>query len=176
MLTHRRLTLLKASGGFGKTTLLAECCRRLREDGVPTAWVLLDEQDEPAVLDIYIALACQCAGLDLLDVADPEGAGGGSESRTGLVVREIQRLGKPFVIAFDEVERLQNPASVALLEFLLQRWAAKSAPGDGVPAGSGRPERRRRGAGRSGAGRWDGRTAVFQSGCGQVLRSGSVAR
>ena len=121
MLTRRRLTLLKASGGFGKTTLLAECCRRLREDGVPTAWVLLDEQDEPAVLDIYIALACQSAGLDLLDVADPEGAGGGPESRTGLVVREIQRLGKPFVIAFDGVERLRNPASVALLEFLLQR-------------------------------------------------------
>ena len=37
------------------------------------------------------------------------------------MLREIQMLGKPFVIAFDELERLRSPASVSLLEFLLQR-------------------------------------------------------
>ena len=37
MPTRRNLTVLKAPGGFGKTTLLAECCRRLRADGVPVA-------------------------------------------------------------------------------------------------------------------------------------------
>ena len=121
MPTRRRLTVLKAAGGFGKTTLLAECCRRLRQDGVATAWVSLDEQDEPAVLDTYIAVACQNAGLDLLDVSVPEGTSVGPENRVGVVLREIQALGKPFVIAFDELERLRNPASVSLLEFLLQR-------------------------------------------------------
>lgn len=122
MPTHRRLTVLSASGGFGKTTLLAQCCRRLQQDGIATAWVTLDEQDdEPEVLDVYIAFACHSAGLNLLDVPDPEKAGDGPERRVGLVVREIQRLKKPFVIAFDEVERLTNPASVALLEFLLRR-------------------------------------------------------
>ena len=121
MPTRRRLTVLKAAGGFGKTTLLAECCRRLRQDGVATAWVSLDEHDEPAVLDTYIALACQSAGLNLLDVSDPEGTSVGPESRVGVVLREIQTLGKPFVIAFDELERLSNPVSVSLLEFLLQR-------------------------------------------------------
>ena len=121
MPTRRRLTVLKASGGFGKTTLLAECCRKLRRDGVATAWVSLDEQDEPAVLDTYIAVACHSAGLDLPDVSDPEGTSVGPESRVGVVLREIQALGKPFVIAFDELERLRNPASVSLLEFLLQR-------------------------------------------------------
>ena len=121
MPTRRRLTVLNAAGGFGKTTLLAECCRMLREDGVATAWVSTDEQDEPEVLDIYIAFACQDAGLDLLDVSNPEGAGFGPESRIGLVVREIQALGRPFVIAFDEAERLRKSAAVSLLEFLLQR-------------------------------------------------------
>ena len=121
MPTRRRLTVLKASGGFGKTTLLAECCRRLRHSGVATAWISLDERDEPAVLDTYIAFACQSAGLDLLDVSDPEGTAGGPESRIGVVVHQIQALGKPFVIAFDELERLENPASVSLLEFLLER-------------------------------------------------------
>ena len=92
MPTRRRLTVLKAAGGFGKTTLLAECCRKLRQDGVATAWVSLDEQDEPALLDTYIAVACQCAGLDLLDVSDPEGISVGPESRVGVVLREIQAL------------------------------------------------------------------------------------
>ena len=120
--TRRRLTVLNAAGGFGKTTLLAECCRMLREDGVATAWISADEHDdEPEVLDIYIAFACQAAGLDLLDVSNPETAGVGPESRIGLVVRDIQALGRPFVIAFDELERLRNPAAVSLLEFLLQR-------------------------------------------------------
>ena len=119
--TRRRLTVLKASGGFGKTTLLAECCRRLRRNGIATAWISLDEQDEPAVLDAYIALACSHAGLNIFDVSDPDRAPVGPESRIGLVVREIQSFGGPFVIAFDEVERLRNPASVSLLAFLLQR-------------------------------------------------------
>ena len=121
MPTRRRLTVLKAAGGFGKTTLLAECCRKLRQDGVAVAWVSLDEHDEPAVLDTYLAVACQNAGLNLLDVSDPERASVGPESRVGVVLREIQTFGRPFVIAFDELERLRNPASVSLLEFLLQR-------------------------------------------------------
>ena len=121
MPTRRRLTVLKASGGFGKTTLLAECCRKLRREGVAAAWVSLDARDEPAVLDTYIALACQSAGLDLLNVSDFEGTGGGPENRIGVVARAIQASDKPFVIAFDELERLENPASVSLLEFLLQR-------------------------------------------------------
>ena len=121
MPTRRRVTVLNASAGFGKTTLLAECCRRLRRDGVATAWVSLDEQDEPAVLDTYIAFACHDAGLNLLEVSDLAGTSAGPESRVGVVVHQIQRLGRPFVIAFDELERLTNPASVSLLEFLLQR-------------------------------------------------------
>ena len=121
MPTRRPLTILKASGGFGKTTLLAECCRGLRREGVATAWVSLDEQDEPEVLDTYIAFACYGAGLDRLDTSNPEASSVELESRVAAVVREIQTFGRPFVIAFDELERLRNPASVSLLEYLLQR-------------------------------------------------------
>ena len=123
--TRRCVTVLMAPGGFGKTTLLAECCRRLAGDGVPTAWVSLDEQDEPGVLDSGIAFACQGAGLDIADGPEPDEAGRGPESRAGFVLQAIAALGRPFVLAFDELERLANPASVALLDFLLQR-----APGN----------------------------------------------
>ena len=118
---QRRLTVLNASGGFGKTTVLAECCRALREQAVAAAWVSLDEYDEPAVLDTYIAFACQAAGLDPIDGSDPEGTGAGPESRIGAVLRAIQSYRTPFVLAFDELEALENPASVALLQFVLQR-------------------------------------------------------
>ena len=123
--TRRCVTVLTAPGGFGKTTLLAECCRRLARDGVPTAWVSLDEQDEPGVLGSYIAFACQSTELDIADGPEPGEAGGGPESRAGFVLRAIAALDRPFVLAFDELERLGNPASVALLDFLLRR-----APGN----------------------------------------------
>ena len=122
---RRCVTVLMAPGGFGKTTLLAECCRLLAKDGVPTAWVSLDEQDEPGVLDSCIAFACQSAGLDIADGPEPDEAGGGPETRAGFVLQAIAALGRPFVLVFDELERLGNPASVALLDFLLQR-----APGN----------------------------------------------
>ena len=119
--TLRCVTVLMAPGGFGKTTLLAECCRLLAKDGVPTAWVSLDEQEEPGVLDSHITFACQGAGLDIADGPEPGEAGGGPESRAGFVLQAIAALGRPFVLAFDELERLGNPASIALLDFLLQR-------------------------------------------------------
>lgn len=118
--TRRRLTVLRASGGFGKTTLMAECCRQLRRGGVAAAWVSLDENDEPGVLDVYIAFACARAGLDLLDAPPAEAAADDPRGRLGTVVRAIESLGGPFVLVIDELERLP-PASVPLLAFLLQR-------------------------------------------------------
>ena len=117
---RRRLTVLKAPGGFGKTTLLAECCRRLRREGVAVAWVSLDERDEPGVLEMYLASACARAGLTF-DLSKGEEAVDVSESRIGAVVREVALFGRPFVIALDEVERLRHPASAELVSFLLQR-------------------------------------------------------
>ncbi|MDE0057581.1 MAG: LuxR C-terminal-related transcriptional regulator [Defluviicoccus sp.] len=127
MPTQRRLTVLQAPGGFGKTTVLAECCRRLRERGVATAWVSVDEQDEPAVLDAYIAHACQSATagsnvrLDGLASADLGQLQGETEPRTRIAMRKIAELDGPFVLAFDELERMGNPDSAALIDFLLER-------------------------------------------------------
>ena len=124
MPTRSRVTVLKAPAGFGKTTLLAECCRRLCQDGIPTAWVSLDEHDEscePAILDTYIAFACQCAGLDVPDTQGSEEAGGGPMSRAEFVAWTIEALGRPFVIALDELDRLGKAVSGTLLDVLLNR-------------------------------------------------------
>ena len=135
--TRSRITVLQASGGFGKTTLLAECCRRLIREGVPTAWVSLDERDEAAVLDAYLAFACQCAGLDAMEVA-VEGEGSEPGSRVGFVARAIESLDGLFVLAIDELERLTDPGAVALLQFLLERGPGNlhlALSGRTIPAG-----------------------------------------
>ena len=124
MPTRSRVTVLKAPAGFGKTTVLAECCRRLCQDGIPTAWVSLDEHDEscePAILDTYIAFACQCAGLDVPDTQGSDDAGGGPASRAEFVAWTIEALGRPFVIALDELDRLGKAESGTLLDILLNR-------------------------------------------------------
>ena len=123
-MTRARITVLNAPAGFGKTTLLAECCRSLREDGVRTAWVSLDECDEPALLDRYIAFSCRAAGLRVPDPPVPRAAGaasGGPWIGVTEVARAVAELDAPFVLALDEVDRPRNPASVAPLEFLLNR-------------------------------------------------------
>ena len=123
-MTRTRITVLNAPAGFGKTTLLAECCRSLREDGVQTAWVSLDECDEPALLDSYIAFSCRAAGLHIPEPPAPRDAGaasGGPWVGVTHVAHAVAELDGPFVLALDEVDRPGNPASVALLEFLLNR-------------------------------------------------------
>ena len=121
MPTQRRLTVLKAGGGFGKTVLLAECCRRLRTNGVAAAWLSLDASDAPDTLDTYIAVACANAGLIVGEASDSGEGAGRAATRTAMVVRKLQSLGTPFVIAFDELEELTDPACVSLIDFLLRR-------------------------------------------------------
>ena len=119
--TARRITVLKAPGGFGKTTLMVESCRRLKDDGIVAAWLTLDGQETVHVFDAYLTYAFQEAGLDVLQVLDErQGGDRPLEHRTGLLVRAIERHGAPCVLFLDELERLVDPDSLKLLNFLLQ--------------------------------------------------------
>ena len=117
--TQRQLTLLWAPGGFGKTTVLADCHRLLRERRVPTAWLRLDD-DEPSALDAYLPCAFERAGLDLLEPLRREGADFRSKfTRTMFLARAIAAETGVWVLLLDELERLRNPESVDLLNFLI---------------------------------------------------------
>ena len=125
MPTGHRLVLLRAPGGFGKTTLIAECCRRLAAQRVTTAWLSIDEQDSADMLDIYLAFAFQHAGLDAVDVLAVAGkAIVPFDHRLGLVMSAIEAHGDTCVLVIDELERLTDPDSVDLINFLLRRSPA----------------------------------------------------
>ena len=131
-LTDRRLTVLHAPGGFGKTALLAHCCRTLRERGIAVAWLSLDEEDGPGSLAAYLALAFEEAGLETFEAAG-DGEPGAAAPATGqqadtqadyrinLLVRALRRHGAPCVLALDEVERVTSPEAAATLNALLRR-------------------------------------------------------
>lgn len=118
---NQPLTILRASAGFGKTTLLSECCRTLRRQEVITAWLSLDERDSADILDLYIAFAFHQAGITSIKIEIPDDTLTTNATRTRLIIQHVQSINQPFVIAFDEVERLKDPKSIALLDFLIQR-------------------------------------------------------
>ena len=131
-LTEHPLTVLHAPGGFGKTALLAQRCRALRERGIAVAWLVLDEEDGPGSVAAYLALAFEQAGLATFGPAGERGEGTGREApdpqadsqaeyRIELLIRAIARHGAPCVLVLDEVERLQRPETVGALNTLLGR-------------------------------------------------------
>ena len=109
----RRLTLLQAPGGFGKTALLGHCCHRLREDGTPVAWLALDEEDGPAEVATYLTLAFEQAGIATADGTGRPAGGFAPELeadtqagyRINLLIRAIERHGGPCLLALDELAR-----------------------------------------------------------------------
>ena len=63
-LLERRLTVLQAPAGFGKTTVLADVAHGVREQGTVVGWISLDGDDTPNLFGNYLAAAFEQAGLD----------------------------------------------------------------------------------------------------------------
>ena len=116
-LTSRRLTLVMAPGGFGKTTLLAACARAARATGARVAWLTLGLEDGPEELDAYVACAFMEAGAELS--ADLSGVGSGRVG-TDAVLRAVDGAERPWVLVLDEVENLASAESAKWVGHLLQ--------------------------------------------------------
>ena len=70
------------------------------------------------MLDSYIAFAFRYAGFAIEDASERDAAAG---NRTGLLARTLEARDEPFVLVLDDLHRLRDPGSVALLDFLIQR-------------------------------------------------------
>src|ERR1035437_1202499 len=118
---HRKLTLVSAPAGFGKTTLVSEwvaACTR------PAAWVSLDEgENDPARFLAYVVAALQTIaagiGAELLAVLQsPQPPP--TESILTALLNEITTLPDNFVLVLDDYHVIDSkPVDLALI-FLLE--------------------------------------------------------
>ncbi len=123
-LLERRLTVLQAPAGFGKTTVLADVARGVRERGAVVGWISLDGDDTPNLFGSYLAAAFEHAGLDvaLLNAHDAWSSSPAVQ-QMGMLARAIQQHGAPCLLVLDEVDRLPR-RTVELVDLLVKRAPA----------------------------------------------------
>lgn len=123
---HRKLTLVSAPAGFGKTTLLGEWTHRLAAGSQPrtrVAWISLDEGDnDPVRFAAYLAAALRPEdgpGPAGGDAPEPAGAWL-QESHVGRLVNEVAAQPQDVVLVLDDYHLITTEAIHAAVAFLLE--------------------------------------------------------
>ncbi len=117
----RRLTVLQAPCGFGKTTLLANACRHAQKQGNAVVWIQCGA--ELTFKDLMSRLI-QGVGGDPRDRAFSAhpASGHADEQRfaldIGLTISAIEKSGAPCLLAFDDVECLSDAGTAKAINTL----------------------------------------------------------
>jgi LuxR family transcriptional regulator, maltose regulon positive regulatory protein len=127
----RSLTLVSASAGFGKTTLLSEWidASLRRNPRLGAAWLSLDEGDsDPSRFLLYLVAAlrsvdpsCGADATAALQTPKPPSA----ESILLDIVNEIDGLARDLILVLDDYHAIDSPQVDALLAFLLDHPPAR---------------------------------------------------
>jgi LuxR family maltose regulon positive regulatory protein len=117
---HRKLTLICAPAGFGKTTLLSECAVRC---GRPVAWLALDEADnDPTHFLAYLIAALQSVeaglGKGALSALQAPQAPPITSLLVGLI-NELTTIPSPFFLVLDDYHMIEAKPIHDALAFLL---------------------------------------------------------
>lgn len=121
--TRRKLTLVSAPAGFGKTTLLAEWCASSAARAMPIAWFSLDERDDdPERFWTYVLAALESAhagagrsALALLHAGQPVPM----ETSLTVLINALASLPFEFVLVLDDYHLIDAPPVHQTLAFLL---------------------------------------------------------
>lgn len=109
-LLKSRLTLVHAPAGFGKTSLLAEWARCLRNQNVRVAWLSVDEDDaEPLQFFAYLTAALEASGIEVGNLGPAAARGFPDVPVTSIVAAltgAIERSTARTVIIIDDYHRL----------------------------------------------------------------------
>ncbi len=119
-------TLVSAPAGYGKTTLVS-CW--LRETGIPTAWLSLEENDNDPVRFLqYLLTALQdivsSIRFDLLDLVEG-GQPAALQALMQIVINEIVRSDRRFVLVLDDFHLIQDPSILDMMTCLLDHLPAQ---------------------------------------------------
>jgi LuxR family maltose regulon positive regulatory protein len=114
----RKLTLVSAPAGFGKTTLLVEWVAGC---GRPVAWLSLDAGDsDPVRFLTYLVAAVQTIEGDLgHNTALPPPQGGMLGEQLAVLLNQVGQMG-PFVLVLDDYHRITAEVVHGALSFLLE--------------------------------------------------------
>ncbi|MFC9554979.1 protein kinase [Rhodococcus sp. NPDC056960] len=121
--TPRRLVLIHAPAGYGKSTLAAQWREVLVAEGTAVAWLSVDNDDNNLVwflahLIEAIRRVQPTLGNDLGQVLEDHGADADRYVLTSLV-DEVHDRGMPVAVVIDDWHRVTDPATVAALGYLL---------------------------------------------------------
>ena len=117
----RRLTLVCAPAGFGKTTILSEWAQSCQR---PFTWISLDEGDnDPHRFFLHLIAALQRIEMDIGDVwidslEEPQFPP--MESILTGLINEIFEVSKPFVLVLDDYHLITNRILHDALVFLVE--------------------------------------------------------
>lgn len=118
---HRKLTLISASAGFGKTTLVSEWiagCER------PVAWLSLDERDnDPARLLTYLVAALKTIAANIGEgvlavLQSPQPLP--TESILTILLNEITTIQDNFLLVLDDLHVIDAKPANHALTFMLE--------------------------------------------------------
>lgn len=128
LLNERRLAILTAPPGFGKTTLASIWAEALLAQSHAVAWLSLDAEDNSAQrLLFYLAAALNQAnpllGLSCLSLR-AELTFFSTETLASLLINELSRSSQPITLFIDDLHCIEDAVLVEALRFLLQRAPA----------------------------------------------------
>jgi LuxR family maltose regulon positive regulatory protein len=120
----RRLILIRAPAGYGKTTLAVDWCEQLRQSGAVVAWLSLDEDDdEPSVFAYHIAKTIHRAAPDLGQAAIDllmETKLIDSKNVLSAAINAVAESDSEVYLFLDDYHAVTDPRSHELTEFLLR--------------------------------------------------------
>jgi len=122
-LLYKRLGLIIAPAGFGKTTLMVQWQARQRAMGSQVAWLTLEDSDgDPLEFLSYIILALTSAGVDLgaLEAAAEQGMlEVALRQTTAQLLEMVASCGRKVILILDDYHRMDAPGVDRLLTELV---------------------------------------------------------
>ena len=116
----RRIVVLQAPAGHGKTTLLQQFASECEATGYVTSWLGFDSADNDVrrgFSHIYAAVAALDGGKSAIDEVMPPDTS--PQGRADWVVETLTRLGRPAALFFDEFQTLEEPSLFKFFSKLL---------------------------------------------------------
>ncbi|MDV6293371.1 protein kinase domain-containing protein [Rhodococcus aetherivorans] len=120
---RRRLTVIHAPTGYGKSTAAAQWLHQLADEGIATAWLTIDRDDDNplwflAHLIEAITTALPALATELRDTFEAHGDRACPHVLTTLI-NTLHDQDQHLALVLDDWHRVSDPSSVATLTYLL---------------------------------------------------------